>query len=66
VKEKKRLAKRNLKEIRNILCCMEATLNSKNQDSQDMAEAFFYMLNWHLEEGDLKPSNVHLAALLRE
>lgn len=63
-KEKKRLAKKNLIEARNILRYMEDMLNG-NDESIDMACAFFRMLNWHLESGDLRPSEVHLAALLR-
>lgn len=64
-KTRKRAAKRNLKEVRNILGHIEFCLDSKNDDLLLMAEAFFHIFNYHLEEGDLRPSHVHLATLLR-
>lgn len=65
-KQQKREAKKNLKEARAILFCMESYLEGKEQQALDMACAFFHVLNYHLEQGDLRPHHVHLAALLRK
>ena len=64
-KARRLLAKRNLKEARNVLSHMGIYLDSKDEELVSIAEAFFYVFNWHLECGDLLPSNVHLTALLR-
>lgn len=64
-KDTKRLARRNLKEARIILNRIEAMLNSQFSNQECMAEAFLHVLNWHMQFGDLHPSDVHLAALLR-
>ena len=64
-KEKKRLAKRNLKEARNVISHIGFCLDSKDEELVSIAEAFFYGFNHHLEHRDLRPSHVHMAALLR-
>lgn len=64
-KAQKLAAKRNLKEARNVLNHIGICLDSKDPELVSIAEAFFYVFNWHLEHGDLLPSNVHLTALLR-
>ena len=64
-KEKRREARSNLKEARAVLCHMEQHINGKNPEAMELAYAFFHVLNYHLEIGDLRCSNIHLAALLR-
>lgn len=64
-KQERRIAKRSLKEARQVLVFMENYLNSGNQQSCELAYAFLQVLGYHLEHGDLVPENVHLAALLR-
>ncbi len=63
-KQKKREARVNLREARNILNYMENLL-SKDAESIEIACAFFAMFSYHLKHGDLRPTDVHLAALLR-
>lgn len=63
-KQKKREAKRNLREAREILNYMENLL-SGDEKHVEMACAFFAMFSHHLNYGDLRPHEVHLAALLR-
>lgn len=65
-KEKRRQAKKNLAEARAILLHMEQYIHGKDPEAMELAYAFFHVFNYHLEEGDLRPSNVHLAALLRK
>jgi hypothetical protein len=65
LKERKREGIKNLSEARNILRYMEQLLLTREEDNIDRASAFFRIFNYHLEEGDLAPHNVHLAALLR-
>ena len=64
-KEQKRAAKRNIKEARNVLNNIGIYLDSKDEELVSIAEAFFYVFNHHLTGGDLRPSHVHMAALLR-
>ena len=64
-KDKRREARSNLKEARAILAHMEGHINGKDPKAMELAYAFFHVLNYHFEEGDLLPLNVHLAALLR-
>jgi len=66
LKEKRRLGKKNLREAREILFYMEKLLISKEEKAVNMATAFFTVLHHHLNDGDLKPADVHLTALLRE
>jgi len=64
-KDKRRQAKKNLTEARAVLSHMERYIDGKNPEAMELAYAFFHVLNYHMEIGDLKCSNVHLAALLR-
>lgn len=64
-KDKRRQARSNLKEARAVLAHMEGYINGKNPEAMELAYAFFHVLNYHLELGDLRPSNIHLASLLR-
>jgi hypothetical protein len=66
VKDKRRQAKKNLAEARALLLHMEQYINGKDPEAMELAYAFFHAFKYHLEIGDLKPSNVHLAALLRK
>lgn len=65
IKQKKKAAKKQLQDARAILFAMENYLNGKDHEAIELACSFFHMLNYHFEEGDLRPSNVHLASLLR-
>lgn len=65
IKQKRRKTKEYLSEARSILAHMEKHVNSKDDLAIDLAYAFCSVLNYHLEHGDLRPDNVHLAALLR-
>lgn len=65
-KTKRREAKKSLSEARAILVGMEQYLGSKDAAARDIAYAFLHVLNHHLDHGDLRPSHVHLAALLRK
>lgn len=56
---------RNLREARRILCKMEEYLNSKDPNAAEVADSFLRVLSYHLNEGDLVPENVLLAALVR-
>ena len=64
-KDLRRLAKANVKNARAILSQMEQYIDGKDEPAKALAYAFFHVLGYHLELGDLRPSNVHLAALLR-
>lgn len=61
----RRTAKRALGEVRQVLAQMDRYLDSGVPKSCELACAFLQVLGYHLEHGDLMPSNVHLAALLR-
>lgn len=65
LKDKKREARKNLSNAREILAHMENYLKVGNEEAIDLAGAFFHIFNYHLEQGDLRPWHVHLAALLR-
>ena len=56
---------KNVKDARAIITKMEEYLNSKDDMAIQIADAFLYMFSHHLREGDLQPSNVLMAALLR-
>jgi hypothetical protein len=64
-KAQKLAAKRNLKEARNVINHIGICLDSKDPELVSIAEAFFYVFNYHLTESDLRPSHVHMVALLR-
>lgn len=64
-KELRRMARANAKNARAILSQMEQYVDGKDELPRAFAYAFFHVLGYHLEEGDLQPSNIHLAALLR-
>lgn len=65
-KQRRREAQKKLSEARTVLTHMGKYLDSKNPEAIDLACAFFQVLNYHMEEGDLMPANVHMAALLRK
>jgi hypothetical protein len=65
-KNRRREAKRKLRDARAVLAHMDKYLDSKNTKAIDLACAFFHVLNYHLEEGDLMPTNIHMTALLQK
>jgi transposase-like protein len=65
MKQQRLSAKKDIKAAYSVLKHMEKHVSSDNQMAIDLATAFFHVLGYHLEHGDLTPSNVRLAALLR-
>jgi hypothetical protein len=65
IREKRREAKKSLKGMRRVLDFLDKCLDSGNPHHIEVASAFFHMLKHHLEDGDLMPENIQLAALLR-
>ena len=65
LKDKKREARKNLADAREILAHMEKHLKMGDERAVELASAFFHIFNYHCEHGDLRPWHVHLAALLR-
>lgn len=58
-------AKKSLAGMRRVLKLMENSLASENADKICVASAFFQILKYHMEDGDLRPENISLATMLR-
>lgn len=65
IRDKKVFAKKCAVSAKQIIKQMDAYLGCSNPKYIEVAEAFYRVLAYHIAEGDLHPSNVHLAALLR-
>jgi hypothetical protein len=59
-------ARRQRKYIERIMKYMSKCLDSQNKNSVAMACAFYHILSHHIEHGDLRVHEVHLAKLLRD
>lgn len=66
IRQKRQEAKKCLVESKRIIKTMESWLNSPNEHKIEMASSFFQIFKYHIEEGDLHPDNINLAALLRK
>lgn len=66
IRDKKAFAKVCSRETKRIVKRMDDYLNSSDHKSIEIAEAFYRVLAWHIDEGDLQPENVHLTSLLRK
>ncbi len=58
-------AKKTLKEVHRIIKKMEQYLDSSSAHAVEMGASFLHIMKYHIEEGDLMPDNINLAALLR-
>ena len=58
-------AKRNMVELKRIIKRMDGYLESSSATAVELASAFVQVCKFHIEEGDLNPHNVNLAALIR-
>jgi hypothetical protein len=58
-------AKKSLAGFRRVIKLMDDSLSSNNPDHICVASAFFQIIKYHIEDGDLKPENLSLATLLR-
>lgn len=65
LRDLKQEAKKSCIAMKRVLKRMDEYLSSNNQLSIQVASAFFQMLSYHMNEGDLKPENVSLATYLR-
>ncbi len=52
--------------IKRVIKMMEGSLNSSSEYQIQIAAAFFQILKYHIEDGDLEPKNIILTKLLRE
>lgn len=58
-------ANKSLSGMKRVLKLMENSLKSENPDKICVASAFFQILKYHMEHGDLRPENITLATMLR-
>lgn len=65
LRAKQQEAKKSSMHMKRIIRKMDDYLDSSSEKSIEMASAFFQVVKFHVEQGDLTPDNVHLAALLR-
>lgn len=65
IRDLKQEAKKNCASMKRVLALMDKYLATSNPDSILVASAFFQILKYHIEEGDLKPENISLATMLR-
>lgn len=65
IRDLKQEAKKNCAAMKRVLKKMDDYLASNNPDAICVASAFFKALEYHMEEGDLKPENLTLYALIR-
>jgi len=66
LRNKRQEAKKCLVQSKRILKSMETWLNSHDEHSIEMASAFFQIFKYHIEEGDLRPDEINLAAFIRK
>jgi len=59
-------AKKSASEFKKIIKKMDSYMNGSSNRSVELASAFYQILLYHLEKGDLTAQNVKLAAYLRE
>ena len=66
LRQMKQEAKKTSAGMRRVIKMMDDSLNSSSEYQIQIAAAFFQILKYHIEEGDLEPKNIILTKLLRE
>lgn len=65
IKVRRQEAKEDLRSCLKVISHMEKYLYKDEAMALELGSAFLHILKYHMEHGDLMPTNVHLAALLR-
>lgn len=65
IRNKKQEAKKSMVHLKRIISRIENYLSTSDTKAIETASAFMQIMKYHIEEGDLSPHNIHLAALLR-
>lgn len=66
IRDKRQQAKKSSVHFKRIIKKMDACLASSGAHDIEVASAFYKILEYHVDTGDLSPYNVQLAALLRK
>lgn len=65
IRDRRREGKKTLSGMKRVFKLMETDLDSNDANAICVASAFLTMLSYHMIEGQLSETNIHLATLLR-